>query len=65
MRIEVIRWETVYYSAHETFQQQIPEPPECDVMVGRFVRGWERRCRPIFASYRMANLILAARPMRC
>ena len=31
--IEVIRWETSYYSAHETFQQQIPEATGCDVVI--------------------------------
>jgi eukaryotic-like serine/threonine-protein kinase len=34
--IKVIRWETEYYSAHETFQQQIPEAAECDVVVAIF-----------------------------
>lgn len=33
VKIEVIRWETSYYSAHETFQQQIPEAADCDVVV--------------------------------
>ena len=34
--IKVIRWETEYYSAHETFQPQIPEAAECDVVVAIF-----------------------------
>ena len=33
-RIEAIRWETSYYSAHETFQDQIPEARDCDLVVG-------------------------------
>lgn len=33
VKIEVIRWETSYYSAHETFQQQIPEAADCDVVI--------------------------------
>jgi hypothetical protein len=36
MRIEVIRWEIAYYSAHETFQKQIPEAADCDVVVAVF-----------------------------
>jgi hypothetical protein len=35
-RIEVIRWETSYYSAHETFQKQIPEAADCDLVVALF-----------------------------
>lgn len=27
IRIETIRWETSYYSAHDTFQKQIPKQP--------------------------------------
>src|ERR1700730_4985130 len=34
--IKVIRWETEYYSAHETFQPQIPEAAECAVVVAIF-----------------------------
>ena len=36
VRIETIRWETSYYSAHETFQKQIPEAADCDVVVAVF-----------------------------
>jgi tetratricopeptide (TPR) repeat protein len=36
VRIETIRWETSYYSAHDTFQRQIPEAAECDVVVAIF-----------------------------
>ena len=36
MRIEAIRWETSYYSAHDTFQKQIPEAADCDVVVAIF-----------------------------
>jgi hypothetical protein len=28
-----IRWEDQHYKAHETFQPQIPEPSECDVVI--------------------------------
>jgi tetratricopeptide (TPR) repeat protein len=35
-RIEVIRWETAYYSAHETFQKQVPEAAECHLVVAIF-----------------------------
>ena len=34
--IETIRWETSYYSAHDTFQKQIPEAANCDVVVAVF-----------------------------
>ena len=33
-RIEAVRWETEYYQAHTTFQTQIPEAAECDIVVG-------------------------------
>ena len=36
VRIETIRWETSYYSSHETFQSQIPEASACDVVVAIF-----------------------------
>ncbi|MGD0188742.1 MAG: hypothetical protein ABSC25_26355, partial [Roseiarcus sp.] len=35
-RIEPIRWETSYYSAHETFQKQIPEAADCDLVIAVF-----------------------------
>ena len=36
VKIELVRWETSYYSAHETFQKQIPEATDCDVVVAVF-----------------------------
>ena len=36
VKIELVRWETSYYSAHETFQEQIPEATDCDVVVAVF-----------------------------
>lgn len=36
VRIEAIRWETSYYSAHDTFQKQIPEASECDLVLAIF-----------------------------
>jgi hypothetical protein len=36
VRIETVRWELGYYSAHDTFQGQIPEAAECDVVVAVF-----------------------------
>jgi tetratricopeptide (TPR) repeat protein len=36
VRIETVRWETAYYSAHETFQKQIPEAANCDVVIAIF-----------------------------
>ena len=32
-RLEAIRWESKYYKAHATFQQQIPEASDCDLVV--------------------------------
>lgn len=36
VRLKTVRWETSYYSAHETFQKQIPEAVDCDVVVAIF-----------------------------
>ena len=36
VRIRTIRWETRYYSSHETFQTQIPEASACDLVVAIF-----------------------------
>ena len=36
VRIETIRWESAYYSAHDTFQKQIPEAADCDLVVAVF-----------------------------
>jgi eukaryotic-like serine/threonine-protein kinase len=36
LRFEAIRWETSYYSAHETFQKQIPEAAACDLVIAIF-----------------------------
>ena len=36
VRIESIRWETAYYSAHDSFQGQIPEAADCDVVIAVF-----------------------------
>ena len=35
-RFDAIRWETNFYSAHETFQKQIPEAADCDLVVAIF-----------------------------
>jgi hypothetical protein len=32
-RLEAIRWETAYYQARATFQQQIPEASACDIVI--------------------------------
>jgi tetratricopeptide (TPR) repeat protein len=36
VRIRTIRWETRYYSSHDTFQTQIPEASECDLVLAIF-----------------------------
>lgn len=38
-RFETIRWETKFYKAHDTFQKQIPEAAECDIVIAIF---WAR-----------------------
>src|SRR6516225_1233978 len=32
-RLETIRWETEFYRAHTTFQAQIPEAADCDILI--------------------------------
>lgn len=36
VKIQAIRWETRYYSSHDTFQAQIPEARDCDLVLGIF-----------------------------
>jgi tetratricopeptide (TPR) repeat protein len=36
VHIKVIRWETSFYSSHDTFQRQIPEAAECDAVIAIF-----------------------------
>ncbi|MGE0457702.1 MAG: tetratricopeptide repeat protein [Bauldia sp.] len=33
-RLETVRWEREFYKAHATFQAQIPEAADCDVVIG-------------------------------
>ena len=35
-RLSAIRWETEFYKAHRTFQAQIPEAAQCDIVVAIF-----------------------------
>jgi Novel STAND NTPase 1/WD domain, G-beta repeat len=35
-RLTTIRWETEFYRAHDTFQAQIPESAQCDIVVAIF-----------------------------
>jgi eukaryotic-like serine/threonine-protein kinase len=35
-RIETVRWETTYYSAHDTFQKQIPAAADCELVIAIF-----------------------------
>jgi tetratricopeptide (TPR) repeat protein len=35
-RLETIRWETEFYRAHATFQAEIPEAAECDIVIAIF-----------------------------
>src|ERR1700744_22646 len=38
-KLETVRWETQYYRAHDTFQNQIPRAADCDIVVALF---WSR-----------------------
>src|SRR5580700_7571176 len=33
-RLEAIRWETEFYQAYSTFQDQIPRSTDCDLVIG-------------------------------
>jgi hypothetical protein len=33
-RFETFRWETKFYTAHKSFQPQIPEARDCDIVIG-------------------------------
>jgi eukaryotic-like serine/threonine-protein kinase len=35
-RLETVRWETEFYRAHATFQAQIPEAANCDIVISVF-----------------------------
>ena len=35
-RFDAVFWEDHFYSAHETFQKQIPEAAECDLVLAIF-----------------------------
>jgi len=35
-RLQAIRWETEFYRAHQTFQAQIPEAAQCDIVLAVF-----------------------------
>ena len=36
VQIKTTRWETSFYSSHDTFQGQIPEAAECDAVIAIF-----------------------------
>ena len=52
-RLETIRWEREFYRAHATFQAQIPEAADCDVVIAilkhrlgtELPEEFSRRCR--------------------
>src|SRR5262249_14381 len=35
-RLSAVRWETEFYKAHATFQAQIPEAAQCDIVIAVF-----------------------------
>ena len=52
-RLSAIRWETEFYKAHTTFQAQIPEAAQCDIVVAIFRARLGTELPPDFP--RMAN----------
>src|SRR5262252_724295 len=36
VRLATVRWETAFYSAHDTFQAQIPLSTDCDIVLAIF-----------------------------
>ena len=65
-RIEAVRWETEYYQAHTTFQTQISEASECDIVVGSCAGGSAPNCRRLFPDDCLAmNLTRRARHRPC
>jgi hypothetical protein len=36
VRLDTVRWETSFYSAHDTFQAQIPLSTDCNIVVAIF-----------------------------
>ncbi|HEV2955287.1 MAG TPA: tetratricopeptide repeat protein [Xanthobacteraceae bacterium] len=68
-RLTAIRWETEFYKAHDTFQAQIPEAAQCDLVVaifrarlgttlpGEFPRMKDGRPYPSGAAYEVLSAI--------
>jgi hypothetical protein len=52
VQIETVRWETDFYSSHQTFQDKIPPSTACDLVIGIF---WQRLGTPLPDSYRMES----------
>jgi hypothetical protein len=50
-RLEPIRWETRFYSAHESFQPQIPQAAECEIVVAIF---WSRLGSPLPSGFELS-----------
>jgi WD40 repeat protein len=48
----LIRWEQRYYTAHDTFQEQIPRPSECELVVCIF---WKRLGTDLPDTYRRSD----------
>jgi eukaryotic-like serine/threonine-protein kinase len=48
-RFETFRWETKFYEAHATFQKQIPEAADCDIVIGIFGQRLGSRLPETFA----------------
>jgi WD40 repeat protein len=52
VHIDTVRWETEFYSSRQHFQDKIPPPTACDLVIAVF---WSRLGTPLPNDYRMAN----------
>ena len=64
-RLSAIRWETEFYKAHATFQVQIPEAAQCDIVVAIFRSRLGTELPADFPHMENGELIRAVPLMRC
>ena len=64
VRLETIRWETEFYRAHATFQAQIPESADCDIVIAVFRHRIGTELSSTFARLPDGSPYPAAPPMR-
>ena len=61
-RFETIRWETKFYAAHKSFQPQIREASDCDIIIGIF---WARLGSELDSAMMMIGGRVKAWPTDC